>query len=237
MKTEKFLTIITRFSRKAGFTKTHQSIHSEKCESQVAHLVTCQTNAHEKWLRQFPGIQILRVPPVNLIRWGERPRSVMDEKRYYAPYNFHLTIAAHAAKSKWIGFLDDDDLVIPNRLQALIDQLAPIQDNSWALAQVKYPYHTGGGSHNLPNDELFDSMRKGVDGIIYSNICGLGLLLQRQHIQHMMYGDMSSADFDTAQNLISRGYPMKCLMPGPFFEVGSIGDGSHQFDLSLTDGS
>lgn len=224
------LTIITRFSRREGFTKCYNSIHSERAG--VRHLVTCQTDEDEAWLRQYPGIKILRVPKVDLLRWGARPKSMLDSSRYYSPYNFHLTIAMHQVETEWMGFLDDDDKVIPGKLSQLVCELQEVEKGNWAFAQVLVPYDTGLGGNELPNDELFARNCAGTLPIQWCNLCGIGMFLRREHVKHSAYGDLSGADYDTALNLFRNGCAFSGLMNGPYFQIGEVGDGNHQFGMS-----
>lgn len=52
----------------------------------------------------------------------------------------NLNLGIQAAKGRYIGFLDDDDIFYPNHLSSLVEALEENQDYNWAFSDVKLAF-------------------------------------------------------------------------------------------------
>jgi hypothetical protein len=226
----KLLTIITRFSRRDRFPECFRSLQYQPGLEQIEHLVTCQTDEDEKYLRKFDGITILRVPKIDLNRYGHnRPEEYPDVvgARRFAPYNFHLTIAANACTTPWFGFLDDDDLMKQDRLIKLLWFLQKVPEHQWVLSQVELLHGQPAQAKLIPSDDDFRLLAR-QQKMAWCAVDGHGFWLRNEHKRYMAYGELSGGDFDTGIELVKAEQRFVPYPHGPIVQHRALGHGSSQ---------
>jgi len=222
------LTIITRFSRRELFAECRRSLMWQPGIENVEHLVTCQTDEDENFLSKYEGIKILRVPQVDLSRYinnQEREHHGVYGARRFAPYNFHLTIAANACTTPWFGFLDDDDLMKQDRLMKLLWFLKKVPEGQWVLSQVELLFGAPPRTKLIPNDADFKMLTK-EQKMAWCAVDGHGFWLRNEHKRYLAYGELSGGDFDTGVELVKAKQKFVAYPHGPVVQHRALGHGS-----------
>lgn len=224
------LTIITRFSRPKLFGECRRSLMWQNGIEEVEHLVTCQSDEDEAFLKKYEGIKILRVPKVDLSRYinnQAREHHGVYGARRFAPYNFHLTIAANACTTPWFGFLDDDDLFKQGQLSRLLWYLKKVPEGQWLLSQVELLHGTPPTTKLIPSDSDLELLSK-EQKMAWCAVDGHGFWLRNEHKRYMAYGELSGGDFDTGIELVRNEQRFVPYPHGPIIQHRALGHGSSQ---------
>ncbi len=211
------INILTRTSgRPNGFKKCRLSIENQTHQN-VRHIVSYDTKEDLHYLKEY-NIEKIRVKKKVLTKIPGLKRKTAGFK----PYNLYCNKLLGKVRKGWILFLDDDDMLMHNRvLEELVEAIQSVDPETLLVWKTRYP-----DGRLLPNEEIF--RKKTIE---YKNIDTACFTFHASYRKIGRWDAYIGADFRFLTK-IAQVIPKQKWLPVALTQKNNFGDHGGRNDIS-----
>lgn len=212
------INILTRTSgRPLGFKRCYESIFTQTYRN-IRHIVSYDSPEDLSYLNDYP-IEKKRVRKAGRLRKWLLHRQKSYVK--YEPYNLYCNTLLREVKDGWIIFLDDDDMLLNEKVIELAVEKIKSQDEHTLLVwQTIYP-----DGKVIPEDSFFNHQK-----VIYKHIDTACFTFHSKYKNVVKWDAWQGADFRFVRNL-AEIIPKQKWIKRPLTKKNNFGDFGRRNDL------